>query len=61
LKKTTIGGQAILEGLLMMGPRKYGYCRTQADGEIVSGQKTAAKSHALSKYRYTRICQPFQT
>ena len=33
-KKTTIGGQALLEGIMMLGPKKYAIAIRKPDGEI---------------------------
>ena len=33
-KKTTIGGQALLEGIMMLGPEKYAIAIRKPDGEI---------------------------
>lgn len=33
--KTTIGGQALIEGLLMIGPEKRAMAVRQADGKII--------------------------
>lgn len=38
-KKTTIGGQAILEGIVMKGPRKSCTVVRKSDGELVISQK----------------------
>lgn len=34
VKKTTIGGQALLEGIMMLGPEKYAIAIRKPDGEI---------------------------
>ena len=34
-KKTTIGGQAIIEGIVMKGPKKVCTVVRKADGELV--------------------------
>ena len=33
-KKTTIGGQALLEGIMMLGPKKYAIAIRKPNGEI---------------------------
>ena len=33
-KKTTIGGQALIEGIMMLGPEKYAISIRKPDGEI---------------------------
>jgi uncharacterized protein YqhQ len=35
MKKTTIGGQALIEGLLMMGPENAAIAIRKPDGEIL--------------------------
>ena len=49
MKKTTIGGQALLEGLLMMGPENTAIAVRKPDGEIVLDKKPQPKKSALSK------------
>ncbi len=49
MKKTTIGGQALLEGLLMMGPENTAIAVRKPDGEIVLDKKPLPKKSALSK------------
>jgi len=34
--KTSIGGQAVLEGVMMRGPEKVAVCVRKSSGEIVS-------------------------
>lgn len=36
IHKTSIGGQAVLEGVMMRGPEKIAVCVRKSDGEIVS-------------------------
>lgn len=44
LRKTSIGGQAVLEGIMMKGPKKTCIAVRKPDGEIVTEQKEV---HAL--------------
>lgn len=50
MKKTNIGGQALIEGLMMAGPENIAIAVRKPDGEIVLDKKPAP-----SKTRLTRI------
>lgn len=54
MKKTTIGGQALLEGLLMIGPENTAIAVRKPDGEIVLDKKPLPKKSALSKIPLVR-------
>lgn len=49
MKRTTIGGQALLEGLLMMGPTNIAIAVRKADGEIIVDKQPLPKKTALAK------------
>ncbi|WP_087065114.1 DUF1385 domain-containing protein [Intestinibacillus massiliensis] len=49
MKKTTIGGQAIIEGIVMKGPRKSSTVVRKSDGELVIRDKDAAPLTEKSK------------
>ena len=49
MKKTSIGGQALLEGLLMMGPENIAIAVRKPDGEIVLDKKPLPAKSAWSK------------
>ena len=49
MKKTTIGGQALLEGLLMIGPQYRATAVRKPDGEIVIEKHTMKPKGKLSK------------
>ena len=44
MKKTTIGGQALIEGILMRGPRKTCIVVRKADGELVKKEEPVGSS-----------------
>jgi uncharacterized protein YqhQ len=54
MKKTSIGGQALLEGLLMMGPKDIAIAVRKPDGEIVVDKKPAPAKSAASKIPVVR-------
>ncbi|NLK87297.1 MAG: DUF1385 domain-containing protein [Clostridiaceae bacterium] len=54
MKKTTIGGQALLEGLLMMGPENTAIAVRKPDGEIVLDKKPLPKKSLFSKIPVVR-------
>ncbi len=54
MKKTSIGGQALLEGLLMMGPEKIAIAVRKPDGEIVIDKKPAPKKTPVTKIPLVR-------
>ncbi|MDD4494203.1 MAG: DUF1385 domain-containing protein [Eubacteriales bacterium] len=49
MKKTSIGGQALLEGLLMIGPKSSAIAVRKPDGEIVVDIKPLPKKSPVSK------------
>lgn len=56
-KKTTIGGQALLEGILMKGPKVTAICIRKPDGELdLTTQPTdsIAEEHSLFKLPFFR-------
>ena len=48
-KKTTIGGQAIIEGIVMKGPKKTCTVVRKANGELVVKEEDAHQPSALWK------------
>ncbi len=54
MKKTTIGGQALLEGLLMMGPEKIAIAVRKPDGEIVLDKKPLPAKSPITKVPFVR-------
>jgi uncharacterized protein YqhQ len=56
MKKTTIGGQALLEGLLMMGPKNIAIAVRKPDGEIVVDKKPLPDKLAITKVPFIRGC-----
>lgn len=54
MKKTTIGGQALLEGLLMMGPENIAIAVRKPDGEIVLDKKPLPHKSAITKVPFIR-------
>lgn len=54
MKKTSIGGQALLEGLLMMGPENIAIAVRKPDGEIVLDKKPLPKKTAITKVPFVR-------
>ena len=56
VKKTSIGGQALIEGIMMRGPEKTAMAVRNPEGEIViESFPTAGKGRPrLFKLRYTR-------
>lgn len=56
MKKTTIGGQALLEGLLMMGPENIAIAVRKPDGEIVLDKKPLPQKSAITKVPFIRGC-----
>jgi len=49
MKKTTIGGQALIEGLLMIGPENAAVAIRKPDGEIVVDKRPLPVKSKLSK------------
>jgi uncharacterized protein YqhQ len=54
MKKTTIGGQALLEGLLMMGPENIAIAVRKPDGEIVLDKKPLPAKSPITKVPFIR-------
>lgn len=54
MKKTTIGGQALLEGLLMMGPENIAIAVRKPDGEIVVDKRPLPGKSPISKIPVVR-------
>lgn len=54
MKKTTIGGQALLEGLLMMGPENIAIAVRKPDGEIVLDKKPLPEKTPITKVPFIR-------
>ncbi len=48
-KKTTIGGQALIEGIMMKGPKKTCICVRKPDKELVFREEDAKKAAAFWK------------
>ena len=53
-KMTSIGGQAILEGVMMRGPHKMAMAVRKADGEIVMEEKKVKKHSIIAKLPLVR-------
>lgn len=49
MKKTNIGGQALIEGLLMIGPENIAVAVRKPDGEIIIDKKDLPKKSRISK------------
>lgn len=54
MKKTTIGGQALLEGILMMGPESIAIAVRKPDGEIIIDKKPVPKKTIFNKMLFVR-------
>lgn len=54
MKKTTIGGQALLEGLLMIGPKNVAIAVRKPDGEIEIDKKPAPQKTTVTKIPFVR-------
>ncbi len=54
LRKTTIGGQALIEGLMMIGPEKKAMAVRNPEGEIILEYLAAEKSSPLEKVPFIR-------
>lgn len=54
MKKTMIGGQALLEGLLMMGPKNIAIAVRKPDGEIVIDKKPLPSKTIITKIPIVR-------
>ena len=57
-KKTTIGGQAIIEGIVMKGPKKVCTVVRKADGELVIKEEDAHQPSAIWKKPVPRRLRP---
>ena len=51
--KTSIGGQAVIEGVMMRGPQKLATSVRKPDGEIVTDIKPVAP--ALQKNKFLKL------
>lgn len=56
MKKTSIGGQALLEGLLMMGPENIAIAVRKPDGEIVLDKRPLPAKLPITKVPLIRGC-----
>jgi len=54
MKKTTIGGQALIEGLMMIGPESIGIAVRKPDGEIVLDKKPLPRKLPITKVPFIR-------
>ena len=54
MKKTTIGGQALMEGVLMMGPENIAIAVRKPDGEIIIDKKPLPKKNLITKIPVVR-------
>ncbi|HEY8350263.1 MAG TPA: DUF1385 domain-containing protein, partial [Clostridia bacterium] len=54
MKKTNIGGQALIEGLLMIGPENIAIAVRKPDGEIVLDKKPAPLKTKVTKIPFIR-------
>ena len=54
MKKTSIGGQALLEGLLMMGPENIAIAVRKPDGEIVVDKRPLPAKSPISRIPFVR-------
>ena len=52
--KTTVGGQAVMEGVMMQGPDKWCLAVRQPNGEICAEVHDVAAKHALAKVPFVR-------
>lgn len=58
-KMTSIGGQAIIEGVMMRGPKKIAMAVRKPDGDIVIEEKEAKGIGKWAKYPIIRGCVAF--
>jgi len=56
MKKTTIGGQALIEGLMMMGPENIAIAVRKPDGEIVVDKKPLPAKSPITRVPFIRGC-----
>ena len=54
MKKTTIGGQALLEGILMMGPENIAIAVRKPDGEIIVDKRPLPVNNIFNKMLFVR-------
>ena len=54
MRKTTIGGQALLEGILMMGPESIAIAVRKPDGEIIIDKKPLPVNNIFNKLLFVR-------
>ncbi|NMA34320.1 MAG: DUF1385 domain-containing protein [Clostridiaceae bacterium] len=54
MKKTNIGGQALIEGLMMMGPENIAIVVRKPDGEIVLDKKPVPSKTRMTKIPFIR-------
>lgn len=54
MKKTSIGGQALLEGMLMLGPENAAIAVRKPDGEIVVDKRPLPKKTIVNKIPFVR-------
>jgi uncharacterized protein YqhQ len=54
MKKTTIGGQALLEGILMMGPENIAIAVRKPDGEIIVDKRPLPVKNIFNKMLFVR-------
>lgn len=54
MKKTNIGGQALIEGLMMIGPRNAAIAIRKADGEIIIDKRPLPKKTLMNKIPVVR-------
>ncbi|MDY5627563.1 MAG: DUF1385 domain-containing protein [Clostridia bacterium] len=53
MHKTSIGGQAVMEGVMMRGPKEIATAVRKSNGEIIIDKKTA--SSIFTKYKFLKI------
>lgn len=53
IHKTSIGGQAVIEGVMMRGPKDIAVAVRKSDGEIVVDKKPVAS--VLQKYKFLKL------
>src|SRR5690554_1908104 len=53
-KKTSIGGMALIEGIMMIGPKKYAVAVRKPDGEIEVQEKSLPKKTVWTKIPIVR-------
>ena len=53
IHKTSIGGQAVMEGVMMRGPKEIATAVRKSNGEIIIDKKTA--SSIFTKYKFLKI------